>query len=164
MYEITRTSRCCSHFLLNLKYLHFFIFGCYRKILIKLTNILVNNSDYNKLKIEERVNSGLILLTTFPDEQRLLELSKTLIKNRLCACVNYTKVNSLYMWKNDLKQEKEFLAVYKTTSESIEQLKSELLNKHPYDIPEVVVLSMKDVSRDYLGWLIDNTGRNSREI
>jgi len=110
------------------------------------------------LKINKKVDDGLILLSTFPDEESLMELSKTLIKDKkLCACVNYTRINSLYMWKNDLKQESEFLALYKTTSKCIEQLKTEILDKHPYEIPEVVVLTVKDVSNDYLNWLIDNT-------
>jgi periplasmic divalent cation tolerance protein len=116
------------------------------------------------LKINKGVDDGLILISTFPNEESLIELSKTLIKDKkLCACVNYTRINSLYMWKNDLKQESEFLALYKTTSKCVEQVKTEILNKQPYEIPEVVILSMKDVSHDYLTWLIDNTNWNNGE-
>lgn len=126
--------------------------------LIKFINKLINTFSCYKLKINKEVDNGLILLSTFPDEESLIELSKTLIRDKkLCACVNYTRINSLYMWKNDLKQENEFLAIYKTTSKCVEQLKTEILNKHPYEIPEVVVLTIKDVSNDYLNWLIDNT-------
>ena len=126
--------------------------------LIKFINKFVNTFSCYKLKINKGVDDGLILLCTFPDEESLIELSKTLIRDKkLCACVNYTRINSLYMWKNDLKQENEFLAIYKTTSKCVEQLKTEILNKHPYEIPEVVVLTIKDISNDYLNWLIDNT-------
>lgn len=116
------------------------------------------------MKSKKQVPDGLILLSTFPDENSLLKLAKTLISNKkLCACVNYTKINSLYVWKNDLIQEGEFLALFKTTSSCVDQLKIEIMNNHPYEIPEVVVLSMKDVSPGYLSWLVDNTNRNNEK-
>src|SRR5690349_18290836 len=90
----------------------------------------INNFVYfcYNMSIHKGVDDGLILLSTFPDEESLIELSKTLIKDKkLCACVNYTRINSLYMWKNDLKQENEFVALYKTTSKCVEQLKMEIL-------------------------------------
>lgn len=125
---------------------------------LKFINKFVNIFSWYKLTINKEIDNGLILLSTFPDEESLIDLSKTLIKDKkLCACVNYTRINSLYMWKNDLKQESEFLALYKTTSKCVEQLKTEILKKHPYEMPEVVILTMKDVSHGYLNWLIDST-------
>lgn len=106
-------------------------------------------------------SNGMILLSTFPDEKSLISLSKGLVADkRLCACVNYTKVNSLYLWENELKQEEEFLAIFKTTSSLIDELKTEITINHPYQIPEIVILSMKDVSSDYMLWLINNTRTN----
>ncbi len=101
---------------------------------------------------------GVIVLSTFPDEKSLIDLSKTLVaEKRLCACVNYTKINSLYMWENELKQENEFLALFKTTSSLLDDLKIEISKNHPYKIPEIVTLSMTDVSSDYMSWLLNNT-------
>ncbi|VFJ14181.1 divalent-cation tolerance protein CutA [Candidatus Nitrosocosmicus franklandus] len=103
-------------------------------------------------------SDGAILLSTFPDEKSLIRLCKVLVADkRLCACVNYTKINSLYTWENELKQEEEFLAIFKTTSKLIDALKTEITVNHPYQIPEIIVLSMKDVSSDYMLWLVNNT-------
>jgi periplasmic divalent cation tolerance protein len=106
-------------------------------------------------------SDGFILLSTFPDEKSLINLSKVLVADkRLCACVNYTKIKSLYMWENELKQEDEFLAIFKTTSSLVDELKTEITLNHPYQIPEIVILSMTDVSSDYMLWLINNTRTN----
>ncbi|HKR74220.1 MAG TPA: divalent-cation tolerance protein CutA [Candidatus Nitrosocosmicus sp.] len=104
---------------------------------------------------------GMILMSTFPDEKSLINLSKILVTDkRLCACVNYTKIKSLYLWENKLKHEGEFLALFKTTSSLIDELKTEIKSNHPYQIPEIVILSMTDVSSDYMLWLINNTRAN----
>ncbi len=98
--------------------------------------------------------NGVILISTFSDEKSLIDLSNTLImEKRICACVNYTTVKSIYMWHSVLKQEKEFLAFFKTTSDCVEKLKTEIKNNHPYDIPEIVVIKMSDASSEYLNWM-----------
>ena len=59
--------------------------------------------------------NGMILISTFSDEQSLINLSKALVvEKKLCACVNYTRINSLYVWESELKQEEEIIAFFKT--------------------------------------------------
>ena len=107
---------------------------------------------------EQSSCSGMILISTFSDEQSLINLSKTLVvEKKLCACVNYTRINSLYVWESELKQEEEFIAFFKTTSSNIQTLKDEILVNHPYKVPEIVIIKMDDVSSEYLSWLVNNT-------
>ena len=107
---------------------------------------------------EQSSCSGMILISTFSDEQSLINLSKTLVvEKKLCACVNYTRINSLYVWESELKQEEEFIAFFKTTSSHIQSLKAEILAHHPYKVPEIVIIKMDDVSSEYLSWIINNT-------
>lgn len=115
-----------------------------------------------KMKDHKLTSHGVIVLSTFPDEKSLIDLSKTLVaEKRLCACVNYAKIKSIYMWENELKQENEFLAIFKSTSSLLDDLKIEISNYHPYKIPEIVTLSMTDVSSDYMLWLLNNTRTNT---
>jgi periplasmic divalent cation tolerance protein len=108
----------------------------------------------------ESNQNGIILISTFSDEKSLIDLSNTVImEKRICACVNYTSVKSIYMWQSELQQENEFLAFFKTTSDCVEKLKTEIKNNHPYDIPEIVVIKMSDVSSEYLNWMYKNTHR-----
>jgi len=112
----------------------------------------------NAMHDERSICNGMILISTFSDEQSLINLSKRLVvEKKLCACVNYTRINSLYVWESDLKQEEEFIAFFKTTSSCIRTLKAEILVHHPYKVPEIVIIQMDDVSSKYLSWIINNT-------
>jgi periplasmic divalent cation tolerance protein len=107
---------------------------------------------------KESDRNGVILISTFSDEKSLINLSKTMVmEKRICACVNYTTVKSIYMWQSNLHEENEFLAFFKTTSDHVEQLKTELRNNHPYDVSEIVVIKMSDVSSQYFEWMYKNT-------
>lgn len=110
----------------------------------------------------ENISGGVILISTFSDEKSLISLSKILItEKKLCACVNYTKVNSCYVWESEFHQENEFIAFFKTTSRCIDKLKDEIKSNHPYELPEIVVIPMSDVSNEYLHWLDENTSMAS---
>ena len=57
-----------------------------------------------------------IIISTFANEKSLREIAHEMIVNaKLCACVSYTKVQSLYWWENKLNEEEEFIALFKTT-------------------------------------------------
>jgi periplasmic divalent cation tolerance protein len=102
--------------------------------------------------------NGVILISTFSDEKSLIALSSSLIvEKRVCACVNYMTTKSIYMWDSKLHQETEFLAFFKTTSDLVEKLKTEIENNHPYDVPEIVIIKMSDVSSEYFDWMHKNT-------
>jgi periplasmic divalent cation tolerance protein len=98
---------------------------------------------------------GVLIISTYPDEESVVKVARILVANKkLCACVNFTKVRSLYSWKNKLEDQEEFIALFKTTNLTANKLKFEINNTHPYEIPEIVELKMSDVSKGYLSWMI----------
>jgi periplasmic divalent cation tolerance protein len=102
---------------------------------------------------------GVLIISTYPDEESVVKVAKMLIANKkkLCACVNFAKVRSLYSWKNKLEDQEEFIALFKTTNLAANKLKFEINNSHPYEVPEIVELKMNDVSKAYLSWMIGST-------
>ena len=101
---------------------------------------------------------GVLIISTYPDEESVVKVAKMLVASKkLCACVNFAKVRSLYSWKNKLEDQEEFIALFKTTNLAANKLKSEINNSHPYEVPEIVELKMSDVSRAYLSWMIGST-------
>jgi periplasmic divalent cation tolerance protein len=56
-----------------------------------------------------------------------------------------------------MEDQKEFIALFKTTAKSAKKLKAEIARLHPYEVPEIVELKMQDVSRSYLSWLAEST-------
>jgi periplasmic divalent cation tolerance protein len=102
---------------------------------------------------------GVIILSTFPDEESSILLAKELINKKLCACINLTKVRSLYNWNNKLEDQEEYLVLFKSTTSTVEELKSNIKRAHPYEVPEIVEIRMNKVSKSYLSWLAESTNK-----
>jgi periplasmic divalent cation tolerance protein len=98
-------------------------------------------------------STGVIILSTFPSEELSAEIANKVVKAKLCACVNLTKIRSIYSWHGKVEDQPEFIALFKTTAKSAKKLKEEIIRLHPYEVPEIVELKMADVSKPYLSWL-----------
>jgi periplasmic divalent cation tolerance protein len=110
------------------------------------------------MKMHEK-QSGIIIISTFPVEESTISIAKELLNKRLCACVNLTKVRSIYYWDNKLEDQEEYLVLFKCTRSTVKDLKTELKGAHPYEVPEIVEIRMNDVSDSYLSWLAESTIR-----
>lgn len=99
------------------------------------------------------VSSGVIILSTFPSEELAAEVAHQVVRAKLCACVNFTKIRSIYSWHGKVEDQPEFIALFKATSKSAKKLKAEIVRLHPYEVPEIVELKMSNVSKPYLSWL-----------
>lgn len=99
---------------------------------------------------------GTIILSTFPSEESVADIAGKVVRNKLCACVNFTQIRSIYAWRGKMEDQKEFIALFKTTAKSAKRLKAEIARLHPYKVPEIVELKMEDVSKPYLSWLVES--------
>ena len=100
----------------------------------------------------------VIVLTTFPADKDPAALAKTLVDEKLAACVNVLPVmRSIYSWKGVTEQADERQLVIKTTAERVAALGARIRALHPYEVPEFVVIPIVQGSADYLSWLSQNT-------
>lgn len=88
-----------------------------------------------------------------PDAERI---ARALVEERVAACVNIVPgVTSIYRWKGAVEQEGEVLLVIKTMAAQLDALKARLLELHPYELPEVVVLPIGGGHGAYLEWIAE---------
>ena len=99
----------------------------------------------------------VIIISTFPSKQSVTTISNKLIKKKLAACVNMTKISSVYTWKGKIENQSEYLALFKTSKKNQSKLKKELQKLHPYDIPEIAEINVDSINQSYLKWLVDST-------
>ena len=104
---------------------------------------------------------GAIVVSTFSDEVSASELARKVLDAKLCACVNIAPIRSLYRWKGKVEDQQEYLAIFKTTKLAAPRLKKLVASLHPYEVPEIVELEMRDVWGPYLSWLVRETSPNS---
>jgi periplasmic divalent cation tolerance protein len=99
----------------------------------------------------------VIVLSTFPADQDASLLARTLVEERLAACVNVLPpMTSIYRWEGAVEQAAEHQLVMKTTAAKVEALKARIAELHPYDVPEVLVLSVSDGAASYLQWVYES--------
>lgn len=96
----------------------------------------------------------VLVLTTMPDDHRAEELARTLVDERLAACVNvHGTMRSTYRWQGQVEGDPERQVVIKTSRSRLPALEARLRALHPYDVPEFVVLSAEAGSTAYLAWV-----------
>nr|AIF12852.1 periplasmic divalent cation tolerance protein (cutA) [uncultured marine thaumarchaeote KM3_57_F01]AIF12891.1 periplasmic divalent cation tolerance protein (cutA) [uncultured marine thaumarchaeote KM3_57_F02] len=99
----------------------------------------------------------VIIVSTFPSKQSVTSIANKLVKKKLAACVNITKISSVYAWKGKIENQAEYLALFKTSKNNKSKLKKELQKLHPYDIPEIAEINVDSINQPYLKWLVDST-------
>jgi periplasmic divalent cation tolerance protein len=97
----------------------------------------------------------VVVLTTLPTASDAKTLARELVELRLVACVNIIdRLHSVYRWKGEIEEDGEQLLVMKTVDERISDLKSALFARHPYEVPEFIVLSIDRIEGPYKEWLL----------
>ena len=95
-----------------------------------------------------------VVLTTVGAGFDAAALAKTLVEQRLAACVNIVpEVRSIYRWESAVEDEREQLLLIKTTEDRVDALRQALLAAHPYEVPEFVVLTA-EVQGAYAEWIL----------
>ncbi|WP_372370260.1 divalent-cation tolerance protein CutA [Candidatus Uabimicrobium sp. HlEnr_7] len=99
-----------------------------------------------------------IVLCNCPQE-KADSIAKELVEKKVAACVNVIpQVKSFYHWQGELCCDNEATLIIKIRANDFERLQKEILQIHPYDVPEMVELSVSNVNEEYLKWLYANTG------
>jgi periplasmic divalent cation tolerance protein len=101
-------------------------------------------------------SSARVVLVTAPRGRRAEALARGLVGARLAACVNVVPgLASVYRWKGKLVRDAESLLVIKTTAARVKAVERWLGSRHPYSVPEFLVLTVAAGSRGYLEWLAE---------
>lgn len=96
----------------------------------------------------------VLVLTTVPADGDADTLARTLVTERLAACVNLLPpMTSLYRWEGAVEQAAERQLLIKTTTAGVDRLQARLEVLHPYDVPELLVLPVSGGGQRYLQWL-----------
>jgi periplasmic divalent cation tolerance protein len=91
-----------------------------------------------------------VLITAPPDAAS--ELARTLVEERLAACVNRLPVESTYRWEGAIHEEREVLLLAKTADERYEALVERVRAVHPYEVPAIERFDEDDVLESYAAW------------
>lgn len=95
-----------------------------------------------------------LVLVTAPDLKTARRLASRVVAKRLAACVNLLpRIESHYVWQGRVECSAEVLLLLKTTHARIPALQQAILDAHPYDTPEFVVVNITAGAKRYLNWV-----------
>lgn len=99
----------------------------------------------------------IVVLSTCGSEEEAAKLARSLVEQRVAACVNVVpRVRSYYRWKGEIESADEYLLVIKSSRGCMAALLSVLENEHSYEVPEVIAVPVVDGAPNYLNWLQTN--------
>ena len=102
----------------------------------------------------------LLVLTTIGNADHGKRIARELVEAKLAACVTcFPGLVSVYRWSGRVEEDSEMLLLMKTTAERVDELKAHLMRVHPYEVPEFLVLTVRDGGEAFLKWLGESTGR-----
>ncbi|MBN2483281.1 MAG: divalent-cation tolerance protein CutA [Candidatus Omnitrophica bacterium] len=101
------------------------------------------------------MNKGIVVFVTVPCE-KASELARTILKEKVAACVNIIPgVESLFWWEGKIDEAKESLLLIKTQTQLFDRVLAVIKENHPYTVPEIVAVEMDKVYPEYLRWICE---------
>ncbi len=106
-----------------------------------------------------------IILSTCPDKASASKIAQLLVENQLCACVNIIPgVESVYQWKGQIESSQEYLLIIKSIKTAYSQIEQYIKANHPYELPEIIAVSVDTGLPDYFSWIENSVRTIERTI
>ena len=92
--------------------------------------------------------------TTLHDRSAADRLASLVVEERLAACAQvFGPVSSTYRWEGRVETADEWYCTLKTTAARLPDLMDRLRAVHPYQIPEIIALPIRQGDAGYLRWI-----------
>jgi periplasmic divalent cation tolerance protein len=93
----------------------------------------------------------VVLCTTPPGGAD--KIARTLVDERLAACVNITQVRSYFIWKDKPSDEREEMMIIKTEQRLLDRMKERIKELHSYEVPEIIAVQIVAGDEAFLQWI-----------
>ena len=92
------------------------------------------------------------MVTTESSKTKALRLANLLIQKKLAACVSIKKILSIYEWKDQIEENKEFEIKIKSKPELKDEIINFLHKTSTYDVPQIIY-NKYHAEKKYFDWL-----------
>jgi periplasmic divalent cation tolerance protein len=104
------------------------------------------------------VTATYLVLTNLPDRESADRLARGVVEARVAACVNVlSPARSVYRWKGAVETAEEYPVLIKTAADRYPELEKTIRALHPYELPEIVAVSIEAGHPAYLAWVETET-------
>ncbi len=122
-------------------------------LLIRITTFVQNPTYLTIFKINRFKNMSFITIyITNESEAEAERIATHLVSKKMIACANIYPIKSIYSWKGVIHKDTEWVALIKTKEERWEEIKSELEEIHPYEVP-CIMRTKVEANKSYEEWI-----------
>lgn len=108
--------------------------------------------------MKAKMSEYILIFSTISSKDEADKLAKTLVDQKLAACVNIIRgISSIYEWKDKICIDDEILLLIKSRKDLFDEIKSAIISLHPYELPEIISIPIIDGLDPYLKWIDENT-------
>jgi periplasmic divalent cation tolerance protein len=95
-----------------------------------------------------------LVFMTAPSADVAERIVRALVEERHAACGNIVSgVTSIYRWQGEVQQDAEVLVLLKTSEAGATAMIRRAAELHPYDVPELLAVDVRQGYEPYLEWL-----------
>lgn len=103
----------------------------------------------------------MLVISNLPDRESAQRLAEKLVEERLAACVSVlSPCTSVYRWQGRTETATEFPVFIKTRQGLYSRVEAAIRREHPYELPEIIAVSLGAGLPAYLEWVAAETRQN----
>ena len=99
----------------------------------------------------------IIIQTTIDEEKKAQDLINLLLETNKIACGTFNKIQSSYIWKEELIEESELEISLYTKESLMHEVVDIIKQRHSYDLPKIAVIEPVYTLPEYEEWVKNST-------
>ena len=99
-----------------------------------------------------------VIFITVPTTEEARLIAKTLVEEKLAACVSIIpEIISTYRWQDKVGEYSEAKLLVKTKSRFFDEVADRVKKLHSFTLPEIIAIKIEHATDDYKNWLFEET-------
>ena len=99
----------------------------------------------------------IIIQTTIDEDKKAKDLINLLLETSKIACGTFNKIQSSYIWKEELIEESELEICLYTRESLMHEVVDIVKQRHTYDLPKIIVIEPVYTLPEYEEWVKNST-------
>jgi periplasmic divalent cation tolerance protein len=101
---------------------------------------------------------AVLVYTTWPSIVEAEAAGRSIVEQRLAACVNILPgMISHYWWEGRIERAEEAVMILKTRASLADKVGAAVKTRHPYSTPSIMILSVENSDSAYYTWILQET-------
>ena len=99
----------------------------------------------------------IIIQTTIDEDKKAKDLINLLLETNKIACGTFNKIQSSYIWNEELIEESELEICLYTRESLMHEVVDIVKQRHTYDLPKIIVIEPVYTLPEYEEWVKNST-------